>query len=187
MPFPDEIAPVVLVQSTESWAPDFKLLLKTLRLLDLSPRGTIDHVGSTSVPDLVAKDVIDVQIRVPIIQTERTLDAFTSVGFRHRPEDWNNLELTRNGPEAKLVFAPRMSARRANIHVRADDSTGARDALLFRDYLRANEQARNGWGEFKLSIVRNVKDIDLATYGQIKQPRWRKLMKEADAWAACEG
>ncbi len=183
MPFPDEIAPVVLVPSSEGWATEFEMLSTTLRLLDLSPRGAIDHVGSTSVPGLVAKDMIDVQIRVQDIHTESTIDAFASVGFRHRPEDWNNIETTRCGPEAKLVFAPPIGARRANIHVRADGSTGARDALLFRAYLRANEPARDEWSDFKLSIVASVNDIDLATYGQIKQPKWFELMGAADIWA----
>jgi len=187
MPFPDEIAPVVLVQRSESWSTEYVALSRMLQQLDLSPSGAIDHIGSTSVPGLVAKDVIDVQIRVLDIESEKTINAFAAIGFRHRPEDWNNVEITRNGPEVKLVFAPRIGARRSNIHFRADGSTGSRDSLLFRDYLRTNEEARNGWGEFKMSIVRNVNDIDLATYGQIKQPRWHKLMEEADTWAAREG
>lgn len=162
---------------------DFSLLLVTLQLLDLGVEGVINHVGSTSVPGLVAKDVIDVQIRVPMIQTERVKSAFASIGFRHRPEHWNNLESSRSGSEAKLVFAPPKGARHSNIHVRARDSTGARDTLLFRDYLRADDAARKEWGDFKMSIVANALEIDLASYGQIKQIRWVESMEAADAWA----
>jgi dephospho-CoA kinase len=186
MPFPDEIAPVVLIQDFERWQIDFVLLSLTLESLDFDPSRVIDHVGSTSVPGLWAKDVIDVQVRVPKLESESTKKAFASIGFRHRPESWNNLERSRTGPESKLVFAPPEGSRHSNIHVRSADSTGARDTLLFRDYLRANETVRNEWGEFKKSIVDGAAQIDLVSYGQNKQLGWFALMKNADAWAIRE-
>lgn len=186
MPFPDEVAPVILRQDFDRWQTDFALLSLTLDSLDFDANRVIDHVGSTSVPGLWAKDVIDVQVRVPKLQSVRTKTAFASIGFRHRPESWNNLERSRSGPESKLVFAPPEGSRHSNIHIRSADSTGARDTLLFRDYLRANEKVRDEWGEFKISIVEGAVEIDLASYGQIKQPRWFALMKDADAWAIHE-
>jgi dephospho-CoA kinase len=142
----------------------------------------IEHVGSTSIPDLVAKDVIDVQIRVPELDTELLIGRFTVAGYRHRPEPWNNLEATRLGVYPKLVFAPPLGARHANVHTRAHDSPGAYDTLLFRDYLRAEEAPRRSWGDLKQSIVQG-KDVDFATYGQAKQLAWADLMTEADQWA----
>lgn len=186
MPFPDEVAPVILIQDFERWQSEYIRLSLTLESLDFGANRVIDHVGSTSVLGLVAKDVIDVQIRVPKLQSVRTKEAFASIGFRHRPESWNNLERSRTGPESKLVFATPEGSRHSNIHVRSADSTGARDTLLFRDYLRANERVRDDWGKFKISIVGGAAGIDLASYGQIKQPKWFALMKDADAWAIRE-
>jgi len=183
MPFPDEVAPVILIQDFERWRTDDAQLSQTLASLNFGGNRVIDHVGSTSVPGLVAKDVIDVQIRVPKLHSERIKEDFASIGFRHRPESWNNLESSRTGPEPKLVFAPPDGSRPSNVHVRTADSTGARDTLLFRDYLRANETVRNDWCEFKKSIVGGAVEIDLASYGQIKLPRWFVLMSDADAWA----
>lgn len=165
------------------WEPDYGVLLQQLRALELSEVGMIEHVGSTSVRGLVAKDVIDVQIRVPGLDAEDVISQFSAAGFRHRPEEWNNIETTRLGPYQKLVFAPPAEARRANVHVRPSDSPGARDTLLYRDYLRASEESRTSWGRFKRSIVFQNRDIDLATYGQAKQPAWKLLMPQADEWA----
>jgi dephospho-CoA kinase len=70
------------------------------------------------------------------------------------------------------------------VHVRIDGTTGATDALLFRDYLRADPTARDTWGELKRTVVKVVPHCDLFSYGQIKQPAWRILMLAADAWAS---
>ena len=147
----------------------------------------IDHVGSTAVAGLAAKDVIDVQVRVTRLDRDVIVDRFTGVGFRWRSEPWNEEEATRSGPEPKLVFAPPASERRANINVRVHDGRGASDTLLFRDYLRSDPGVRDAWGAFKRSIVANVPDVDLLAYGQIKQPAWTILMVAADRWAADHG
>ncbi|MHB8247167.1 MAG: GrpB family protein [Acidimicrobiales bacterium] len=183
MPFPDEVAPVVLVSSRDDWPIEFVSLASALRGLNLANFGAIEHVGSTSVPGLVAKDVIDVQIRIPRLEPERTIAKFAEAGFRHRAEPWNNLEATRTGPVPKLVFAPPSGARRSNVHVRIDGTKGASDALLFRDFLNEDDEARDGWSRFKLSLVDDGREIDLSTYGQLKQPAWAQLMHSAATWA----
>ena len=113
VPFPDEIGPVLLVGDVGQWRSEYLVILRQLRLLELSPVAMIEHVGSTAVPGLAAKDVIDVQIRVPVLDPEFVTAQFTAGGYRHRPEEWNNLETTRLGPYPKLVFAPAAGERRA--------------------------------------------------------------------------
>ena len=187
VPFPDEDEPVVLEASREHWRSEFDQLAAAVHLLNLSPMGAIEHIGSTSVPGLVAKDVTDVQVRVPLLEQRWVIDQFSSAGFRYRLEEWNNVELTREGPVEKLVFGPRAGARRSNINVRTEGSKGARDALLFRDFFRGDDDAREEWGTFKQSILHATPEIDLATYGQAKQPAWHQLMVSADDWADEQG
>jgi GrpB-like predicted nucleotidyltransferase (UPF0157 family) len=182
MPFLDEEDAVALTSYKAEWPAEYAELAYTIRGLDLASLGMIEHVGSTAIPDLVAKDVIDVQIRVPDLDAELVIARFTAAGFRHRPEPWNNLEATRLGVYPQLVFAPPIGARHANVHTRAQNSPGAHDTLLFRDYLRAEEGPRLQWGDLKQSIVRG-KSVDLATYGQAKQATWAELMTGADQWA----
>jgi GrpB-like predicted nucleotidyltransferase (UPF0157 family) len=154
-----------------------------LRRLNVADYGAIEHVGSTSVPGLFAKDVIDVQIRISRIEEERVVATFAQAGFRHRREPWNNLEATRTGLVTKLVFAPPVGARRSNVHVRTDGTKGANDTLLFRDFLNDDLEARDAWSRFKISLVKGDHDIELSTYGQLKQPAWARLMERADDWA----
>jgi GrpB-like predicted nucleotidyltransferase (UPF0157 family) len=175
---------VVLVEYQSRWAQDFEALAAELRKLELAARGAIEHIGSTSVPGLVAKDVIDAQVRVPRLNVDSIATRFSDAGFRRRPEEWNSFESTRSGVIAKLVFAPPAGARPVNVHVRTDCTQGANYALLFRDYLRSEMESRIWWGDVKRSIVENTGTIDLASYGQAKQAMWGQLMSEADSWAA---
>ena len=183
MPFPDEVGPVVLIEYRYQWADDFATLADVLRSLNLASKGAIEHIGSTSVPGLVAKDVIDVQVRIPLLDVDLIAARFSDLGFRRRPEEWNSFESTRNGVIPKLVFAPPVGARRVNVHVRTEGTQGARDALLFRDYLRFEMEPRLWWGNVKRSIVDSAGPIDLAIYGQAKQALWGDLMSAADSWA----
>lgn len=184
MPFPDEDVPVTLVDYREEWEHEYVVIATTIRALGLSEHGAVEHVGSTAIPGMTAKDVIDVQVRLPFLDEEAVTGRFREIGFRRRPEEWNNLERTRDGVIPKLVFAPRQGARPQNVHVRVDGTAGARDTLLFRDYLRASAEAVRAWSDFKRSIVRGSNPLNLASYGQAKQPAWLELMNRADEWAA---
>lgn len=183
MPFADEISPVHIVEHQPRWHDDFLSTATELSTLSIDDEGSIDHIGSTAVPGLLAKDVIDVQIRVARIDEQRLTHQFDILGYRRRPEPWNNLEATRTGEIAKVAFAPPKGARPSNVHVRCDGTTGASDALLFRDFLRHDDRTRDAWGAFKATVAGAIPDGDLMRYGQVKQPAWILLMSAADAWA----
>jgi len=183
VPFPEEVSPVVLVEYQAQWTEDFAVLAATLRKLELAAEGAIEHVGSTAIIGMVAKDVIDAQVRVPHLDVNPIAARFTDAGFRLRPEEWNTRESTKQGVNPKLVFAPPVGGRPVNVHVRADGTQGARDTLLFRDFLRSEEESMNWWADTKRSIVKSAGSIDLASYGQAKQSKWAALMIQADAWA----
>ncbi|MFD0067728.1 GrpB family protein [Streptomyces sp. NPDC056690] len=77
MPFPDEIGPVMVLDHRPQWPPEFEQLAGQLRAAMGGVALDIDHVGSTAVPGLAAKDCIDVQIRV------RSIDE--GGAFKQRP------------------------------------------------------------------------------------------------------
>ncbi|MFF2959907.1 GrpB family protein [Streptomyces sp. NPDC057963] len=129
-----------------SWAVDFEELARTLRGALGDQARAIDHVGSTAVPGLAAKDCVDIQILVDAIDEERHIGLLAAKGFRCRPEPWNRVEIAGGQECRKLVFAPPVGARRCNVHLRQANGPNARFALLFRDYLRAEEAARQAWG-----------------------------------------
>ncbi|WP_327294557.1 GrpB family protein [Streptomyces sp. NBC_01197] len=185
MPFPDERGQVAVVEYRPQWPMEFELLAGMLRdaLGDLVLG--VDHVGSTSVPGLPAKDCIDVQVRMTSIDEARDVPLLAVIGFRCRPEPWNRVEVSGGQRCHKLVFAPPAGARSCNVHLREDAGPNARFALLFRAYLRADEDARRAWGAFKQRLALSVPD--LSDYGQIKAPATEVLMAAAERWAADTG
>jgi GrpB-like predicted nucleotidyltransferase (UPF0157 family) len=185
MPFPDECGQAAVVDYRPDWPREFEQLAEMLRgaLGDLPT--AIDHVGSTSVPGLPAKDCIDVQVRVRSIEEARDIALFAAIGFRCRPEPWNRFEVSGGFQCSKLVFAPPVGARSCNVHLRESAGLNARYALLFRDYLRADEPVRRAWGAFKQRLAVSVPD--LMGYGQIKAPATDVLMAGAEWWAADTG
>lgn len=183
MPFPDEVAHGVAVVDYRSQQPAESALLAA-QLCDVlgATALSVDHVGSTSAPGLPAKNCIDIQIRALSIDEAAFVPTLTSIGFRCRPESWNRIEVSDGYECTKLVFAPPVGARACNVHVRRGDGPNTRYALLFRDYLRADDRARRAWGAFKQRLAVNV--TDLLDYGQIKAPATEVLMAGAERWAA---
>jgi GrpB-like predicted nucleotidyltransferase (UPF0157 family) len=185
MPFPDEPRQAVLVPYQPQWPGEFGLLAARLREALGGLAVAVDHVGSTSVPGLPAKDCVDLQVRMPTVEEARDVPLLAAIGFRCRPEPWNRTEVSAGQECRKLVFAPPIGARRCNVHLRRSDGPNARFALLFRDYLRADERARRGWGAFKQRLAASLPD--LADYGQVKAPATEVLMAGAERWAAATG
>ena len=182
MPFPDEKAAelVEVVPYRPEWA--IEGLELTARFGRMLP-GTraVDHTGSTSVPGLPAKDCIDLMVRV-VSLADTDLSPLTEAGFRERPEEWNRTEALGAATYPKRVFAPPAGGRRVNVHVREAGAETARYSLLFRDFLRENDDHRDTWGRFKLRLAEEGPDI--YTYGQLKASAQPLLMALAEDWAA---
>jgi GrpB-like predicted nucleotidyltransferase (UPF0157 family) len=187
MPFPDEITPdgVSVLPYDDQWPTAFKVvrdeLGRTLGELALA----IDHIGSTSIPGMVAKDCIDVQVRVRSVADPELERRLVAHGFRRRPEPWNTTEDVAGRAWPKQVYAPAPGARPVNIHLRNLDGGNTRHALLFRDYLRSNPDVRDHWSHFKRRLAESVPGI--FDYGQIKQPATGVLFAAAEQWALQTG
>jgi GrpB-like predicted nucleotidyltransferase (UPF0157 family) len=186
MPFPDEVrSDVSVVDYRSEWPADFDLIADELCSTLGSQVLAVDHVGSTSVPGLPAKDCIDLQVRTETLEEAELAPLLASAGFRCRPEPWNRVEVSSGQECRKLVFAPPVGRRSCNVHVRIGTGPNVRYALLFRDYLRADDAARVAWGAFKQRLAASVPD--LMDYGQIKAPATEVLMAGAERWASETG
>ena len=181
MPFADEPSVVHVVSYRPSWADEYELLASRLRSA-LGPVAIgVDHVGSTAVPGMLAKDVIDVQVRVARLDEGAIEESLRGSRFRRRPEPWNNREVSFGTACSKMVFAPPVGERACNVHIRIDGAPNAQMALLVRDFLRADADVRRAWAQFKVLVAEQVGDLDL--YGQIKAPATVVLARAASAWA----
>jgi GrpB-like predicted nucleotidyltransferase (UPF0157 family) len=182
---------VVLSEWRSEWAADFEALAELLRAAMDGFAIRIDHIGSTSVPGLWAKDVIDVQVAVPELDSGRIVRALDPLGFAQRTDPWNVRDHIPAGwignPEAwsKLVFAPPNGFRPSNVHVRLKGSPNERYALLFRDFLRSNNEIRDAWARFKTLLCGATRT--LSDYGTVKDPATDVLIALADRWATETG
>jgi GrpB-like predicted nucleotidyltransferase (UPF0157 family) len=115
---------VILSDWRPEWATEFADLAEVLgeALGGIAKR--IDHIDSTSVQGMRAKDVIDVQMIVSELESDRIIQAFGHAGFEQRTAAWNLQDHVPDGwvgnPEesSKLVFASPPRSLKVNVHVR---------------------------------------------------------------------
>ncbi len=176
---------VEIIPYQSSWIADFREIAVRLRhgLGDLAVR--IDHIGSTSVPGLAAKDVIDVQITAAAF-TPELLQAMTTLGYTQPEGVWRDHRPAHApGPDTdweKWFFNPPAGQRRTNTHVRIAGRANQRYALLFRDYLRAHPATAEAYAELKRRLAQNLADAD--TYPEVKDPAVDLIYLAAEEWAS---
>jgi GrpB-like predicted nucleotidyltransferase (UPF0157 family) len=104
----------------------------------------LEHIGSTSVPGLRAKPIIDMLLVVAEPAAERDyVRPLESVGYvlKIREPDWHEHRLLK-GPDTDI-----------NLHVHPPTSAEVNRCLLFRDWLRANEDDRRLYEDTKLELA----------------------------------
>lgn len=150
----------------------------------------IDHIGSTAVPGLAAKDVIDVQVSVAALDPEGALvKPLLGVGFvlrqgivaDHRPPG-------HNGPAAdwaKRLLSEVPGRRPVNLHLRVDSRPNQRYPVLFRDYLRSHEAAAAAYAAVKRQLA--GLSLETGVYADVKDPVCDLIMVAAEEWAAGTG
>ncbi|MCP2292417.1 dephospho-CoA kinase [Nocardia amikacinitolerans] len=140
-----------LVPHDPEWVAQAQRLIARLWVACGAAASRIDHIGSTAVPDLPAKDVLDLQVTVADLAAADGLrDALGAAGFpvkAHVTHD--NPKPTEGDPDgtdtarwAKRLHGNADPGRLANVHIRVGGSPGQRFALAFRDWLRADAAAR---------------------------------------------
>ena len=171
------------------WTQEFETIRQSLQEILGGLALRIDHIGSTSVPGLGAKDVIDVQITVQALTTtvrERLVEAGyqcrETITYDHVPPG----EDDDPGLWAKFFFYQPAGQRRAHIHVRIDGNPNQRYPLLFRDYLRAHPNSARTVELIKRQLARYHAD-DREAYYDIKDPVYDLIWDAAQDWARTTG
>ena len=148
---------------------------------------TLDHIGSTAVPGLVAKDVIDLQVGVSSLAHADAPDfvaAMAAAGFVRAEGNWQD-----NGKDGS-VWPKRFHGscdpgRIAHVHVREVGSPGWVWALMFRDWLRAEAGERVSYASMKTDLAGRAGSID--DYVDGKEPWFDAADTRARAWASRTG
>lgn len=163
---------IVIKDYNPAWPVEFEVIRRSL-LETLGPLALrIDHIGSTAVPGLGAKDVIDVQITVASL-TPEVRQMLVEAGYEHCEaitQDHVPLgEDTDRALWAKFLFTQPQGRRRVNVHVRIEGNPNQRYPLLFRDYLRAHPKSARSIELIKREIAkRHAEDVE--AYYDIKDP-----------------
>lgn len=179
---------VEIVPYNPSWPAEFREIAAVLRrgLGGLALR--IDHIGSTSVPGLAAKDIIDIQITVATLD-DRVVAAMAALGYTQPEGVWRD-HCPPNYAEsetewAKLYFRPPPGQRRTHPHVRAQGRANQRYPLLFRDYLRTHPATAAAYAELKRRLAQHL--ADPLMYPEVKDPAVDLIYLAAEEWAAATG
>ena len=168
------------------WVEEFARIAARIREL-VGPAATrIDHIGSTAVPGLGAKDVIDLQISVGDLErADAVTGPLRSAGFRQDEPFLYDVFQGKGATDVELrkVFLREPEGeRRAHIHVREIGRFNQRYALVFRDYLRAAEDARAAYQQLKREAARIFPD-SIDGYLQLKEPVFHIVYAAASLWA----
>lgn len=149
----------------------------------LPPQAILHHIGSTAVPGLAAKDIIDIQITLPdLAATPHSALAALGLTRRAPTSDHCPPGLTLP-PQALAKFLYRANDPwRANIHIRAAGAFNQRYPLLCRDWLRAHPLGRAAYQTIKQELALRFPD-DEESYYAIKDPAFDLLMAGAEDWA----
>lgn len=178
----------LIVDYQNRWPEEFATLAQQIRatLGDLALR--VDHIGSTAIPNLAAKDVIDIQVGVtelvPAIEGAMVRSGWVRhtacdqdhipPGFPDHPHAWS-----------KRLFSPPPGQRRAHIHIRKVGSPNHRYPLLFRDYLRAHPRSAQAYAQLKRLLAEQLREVK--QYAVVKDPAVDLIYFAAEDWARESG
>jgi GrpB-like predicted nucleotidyltransferase (UPF0157 family) len=169
--------PVEVVDYDPIWPERFAQWRERLRATLGDAAWPIEHIGSTAVPGLPAKPVIDIEVAVPDLADEPAyLPAIEAIGVPLRSRDY----------EHRYFRPPAGEPRVVQIHVAAAGSDWVRDHLLFRDYLRATPQARDDYAAVKRLMAERYRDDRLA-YTEGKTTFILDALTNAEQWALATG
>lgn len=185
---PERLKTITIFPYQPHWPEEFRRMGTELRqhLGQLALR--IDHIGSTSVPGLAAKDIIDIQVTVRALSpvVGQVLVSMDCLRKEHISHDHLPPGETDAGRWQKWIFQPPAAWRPAHIHVRISDLPNQRYPLLFRDYLRTHPLAAQAYAQVKTALAR-LRPQDVDAYYDVKDPVCDIIIAGAESWAAASG
>lgn len=170
--------PIVLAPYDAGWPLLFRREGAELRRVLGSIALRIDHIGSTAVPGLAAKPIIDIHVSVGSLEPlDRYRAPLEAVGHIFRAD---------NPDKTKRYFREAPGTRRTHIHVRRLGSWSEQFALLFRDFLRVHPDWAQQYAAAKRELVRRHA-YDGKAYTEAKRPYIWEIVQQASDWSQQSG
>jgi GrpB-like predicted nucleotidyltransferase (UPF0157 family) len=166
-----EPAEISVVDYDERWSMRFREIAERVRQALGEDALGVEHIGSTSVPGLAAKPIVDVLLTVSDINNEAAyVPALESAGFLLRVRE----------PAHRMMRTP---ARDVHVHVYEPGRPEARDYIDLRDWLRVDAEDREVYAATKRMLARQQWN-DMNDYADAKTEVIYDLLARARAWRA---
>ena len=158
-----------------SWPRRFATEAERLRAALHGVALRLEHVGSTSVPGLAAKPIVDIQLSVERLQpVDPYLEPLEAIGYTHHPDE---------EPEHELFFKPPEGwPHDFQVHVCRAGGDWERRHIELRDYLRAQPDEARAYGDLKIELAKRYA-TDRAAYQAAKSSFIDALERHAEKWA----
>jgi GrpB-like predicted nucleotidyltransferase (UPF0157 family) len=166
--------PIVIADYSPAWVERFELERGRLAAALGAVAVRIDHVGSTAVPGLGAKPIVDVLVAVPDPGDDAAfVPALTAAGYVLRVIE----------PGHRMFRTP---DREVHVHLWATESVDERRQLLFRDWLRVDAHDRELYERVKRQLAERPWH-DHNDYADAKTDVVTVILNRAEEWAAQTG
>lgn len=158
----------------EKWAVLFAEEADKLKLVFENEMVAIHHIGSTAVPGLKAKPIIDI---MPVVKDISLVDKYNeemkSIGYEPKGE---------NGIPNRRYFQKGGDNRTHHVHIYQVGSPEIKRHLAFRDYLLQNSRVMKSYGELKERLAQQF-PYDIESYINGKDSFVKKIELKALEWA----
>jgi dephospho-CoA kinase len=193
--------PAWLTPADSTWPDQAKRIVARLKTTCGEKALRVDHIGSTAVPGLDAKDAIDVQVTVESLSAADELrSTLLSAGYPGidritADESKNDARSTvaryEHSDDAglwqKRIHGSADPGRPTNVHLRVDGWPNQQFALLFVDWLVANPAVQEEYLAVKRRAEQAASGGDIETYVAAKEPWFFEAYRRAWDWADTSG
>jgi GrpB-like predicted nucleotidyltransferase (UPF0157 family) len=159
---------IVVVSYDPAWADEFAQEREKIAGALGDAFVELDHIGSTAVPGLSAKPIIDLQMTVESMEeAEQLIQPLEALGYVYKPQDdkWH-------------LFLSKGSPRTHHLHIVLHGSWDHRRHVLYRDYLREHPEVADQYDELKRKLAEKFAD-DRAAYTDAKTAFVEAVVKKA--------
>ena len=166
---PQHEAPIHLAQYDPAWPSHFEVERRVLeRVLEPWLSGPIEHIGSTAVPGLLAKPVIDIMAAVDTLDRSRpAISVLVGLGWTYFPY---------RAEVMHWLCKPSPAFRTHHLHLVPFGSPLWTERLAFRNYLRRDPMVAAEYADLKRKLAERY-EFDREAYTDAKGPFVRRVLE----------
>jgi GrpB-like predicted nucleotidyltransferase (UPF0157 family) len=147
------------------------------------PSVQIEHVGSTSIPGLAAKPMLDIDIIVPADQVMEAVQSLHHLGYTYAYEangiDRMAFRYNKHVHDSGASKPTEDGDIRRAVYLNTPDGDALANHLAVREVLRRDSQLREEYGNLKLQLAKS-EHADIGAYGEKKSAILMKVLKASD-------